>query len=337
MEIILFQLLSYFIALAANERTATILENRKKSLDKALADEKALQDALVSAKPLRDEIGRTCDELVRTRARLGLSANEEALWQLLADDVFRADIAEWFMAGGIEEGAPVKKRIITQMEARLHAAGASADLIASLEDQYFDELDRAFFENPVLARWRHQLSLEYLRAQVTELRRLAEEAAGLYSPEKQQAALDRYCEKALAAWDIIDLSNLPERDIDITTQTLLLRQLYMPLRIEVEQRAGSSYSEAALARIEEDRDARRRREAGHLPAGDKRRKRRRRTSVGERLAAARCLVVLGDPGGGKTTMLRWMATAYLLRYRNDEAFDQFPDARPCPAGAGYRS
>jgi hypothetical protein len=38
---------------------------------------------------------------------------------------------------------------------------------------------------------------------------------------------------ALSNWDIIDLSNLPEVDVHLATQKLLLRQLYMPFRIEI--------------------------------------------------------------------------------------------------------
>jgi methylthioribose-1-phosphate isomerase len=46
------------------------------------------------------------------------------------------------------------------------------------------------------------LSLDYLREQVVGLRQKAEQATGIYAEAKQQAALDRYCEKALAAFDV---------------------------------------------------------------------------------------------------------------------------------------
>src|SRR5262249_12779429 len=58
---------------------------------------------------------------------------------------------------------------------------------------------------------------------------------------------------------------------------------------------------------------------------------RDRTSVGERLAMAKHLVVLGDPGAGKTTLTRWIATAYLLRLKSETEWKDLPDIQTLPA------
>jgi len=100
------------------------------------------------------------------------------------------------------------------------------------------------------------------------VRQRADEAAGEYSPDRQKTAFERYLEKSLAAWDIIDLSNLPEGDIHIATQKLLLRQLYMPLRITVEPADRGRGDDSVLAKLEEQREVRRHREAGHFLAGE---------------------------------------------------------------------
>jgi predicted NACHT family NTPase len=42
------------------------------------------------------------------------------------------------------------------------------------------------------------------------------------------------------------------------------------------------------------------------------------------------LVILGDPGCGKTTLLRWLATAYLMRRTNDPDFAKLPDSASLP-------
>jgi hypothetical protein len=223
-DIIIGAILSYFIGLAANLRTDAILGHRKR-LQAQLEREDDLQKALASTRPIREELRLACAELLQNRSQLGLAPQEESLWGLLSDDAFQADVTEWLMAGGIDEGAPVKARLLDRIEAALTQAGASPEQIASIRSSYFDSLDKAIFAHPILAQWRHQLSLNYLRDQVAALRQRADEAAGKYSAEKQEAALDHYVEKSLAAWDIIDLSNLPEGDIHIATQKLLLRQL----------------------------------------------------------------------------------------------------------------
>jgi len=324
-------LLNFLISLAANGVTSAALLARRKKLDESLADEETLQKALISQRPLHEEVQLTCVELARNRDKLGVSRDEEPLWSLLSDDIFQNDLVEWLMAGGIEEGKAVKARLIESMTAALSRSGAPSERIEFLRTQYFEALDRAVFSNPILVAWRHQLSLDYLREQVALLRRMAEEAAGVYSQQKRQAALESYCEKALKAWDIIDLSNLPEGDIHMATQELLLRQLYMPLRINVEDPREGASDKGALAQVEESRNARRLWEAGRRwlggpPPADA----KERFSIGQRLGVARRLVVLGDPGGGKTTMARWMATVYLLRYRGDVTWRQVPDAETLP-------
>ncbi|MBI3492643.1 MAG: HEAT repeat domain-containing protein [Acidobacteria bacterium] len=331
-ELLLTNLLGYLLNLAAGERSAALAATREQKLREALQKDEALRKALASTHSIRAELGAACAELVRDRAQLGVPPYEEPLWQLLSDEVFQADLAEWLMAGAIEEGNAVKRRILQTMETALAKGGASQEQITFLKTRYFEAVDKVVFAHPALAHWRHQLSLDYLREQVAGLRQRADEAVGVYSPEKQASALNTYCDKALAAWDIIDLSNLPEGDVQIATQQLLLRQLYMPLRIEVGPTKRGEGDDTALARLEEQRETRRHREAGHLLSDEPDRSNRTkpRSPVGERLGASRRLVVLGDPGGGKTTMLRWMATVYLLRHKGDAAFSQVPDTDTLP-------
>ncbi len=135
----------------------------------------------------------------------------------------------------------------------------------------------------------------------------------------------RYRELALLACDIIDLANLPE-DRHVATRQLELRRLYVPLRIRVEAAAQSDTGDDQLEAIERRREARRRSSTPWTQEDNI-----GRVSIGDRLAKAKRLVVLGDPGAGKSTIIRWLATAYLLRLKNDPDWKDLPDVATLPA------
>lgn len=133
----------------------------------------------------------------------------------------------------------------------------------------------------------------------------------------------RYRSLALKACDIVDLANLPEDDRHLASRELELRRLYVALRLEV--RADDEVGEQTLLALEAQR---------HTGWGGKRQGRggeEKLVSLGERLGAARRLVVLGDPGAGKSTLLRWLATAYLLRLQADPDWQALPDIASLPA------
>jgi tetratricopeptide (TPR) repeat protein len=326
-------LVGFIIGLAANATTDAIQTERDRKLRQSLSELGAVRKALDAVRSTKEEVSRACVELARNSHRVGITPQEEPLWRLLNDEIFQCDLAEWFAAGGIEEGNAVKTRLIERMTEALSTLGVSDERIKFLETQYFETIDRAIFSHPVLANWRHHLSLNYLRDQVAFLRKQAAEAAGVYPPEKRKHALATYCERALAQWDIIDLSNLPEGDVAMATQRFLLRRLYMPLRLTVEiSREEGGRDDDSFSVLESGRRIRRFHEAGWVSRRESvPEKLKDRSPVGQRLGNARRLVVLGDPGGGKTTMMRWMATAFLLRCRKDGDLDKFPDVKTLPS------
>jgi len=146
----------------------------------------------------------------------------------------------------------------------------------------------------------------------------AESAEGVvrYDAEK------RYRQLALESCDIIDLANLPEGDRDIATRKLELRRLYVPLRVRVQLPVDGGLSEERLRGLEKQREEQRR----GLPEPEA----EARFPIGERLKRARRLVVLGDPGAGKSTLIRWLATAYLLRLKQDVDWKDLPDIKTLP-------
>ena len=305
-------------------------------LKKAFADTEKLSRALASKRTLRDELGSACIALAQNKDKLGVKPAEKPLWELLSNESFQDALCQWIMGGATPEGNTTKAALLTHIRHALAGRPLPEQQLEFLQNEFFAQLEKAIFSNDILANWRHQLSLTYIHEQVLITRQRADEAVGIFPPEKQKEALDRYCEQALKAWDIIDLNNLPENDVDIATQNLLMRQLYMPLRIRVEKSEGVEDADAALAKLEAQRDTRRRSEAGHTTGGraaafnESDESANSKAGIGELLQITQHLVVLGDPGGGKTTMLRWLATAMLLRYRNDPALGHLPDVETLP-------
>jgi HEAT repeat protein len=131
-----------------------------------------------------------------------------------------------------------------------------------------------------------------------------------------------YCDLVLRLHDIIDLANLPVADRNLVTRELLLRNLYVALRVGME-----AASESSNLHETQDIDKAERRSAF---SKQKNLGATKRWSVGERLAKARKLVVLGDPGAGKSTLLRWIATAYCLRFNAHPDWQQLPDVADLP-------
>lgn len=178
--------------------------------------------------------------------------------------------------------------------------------------------------------WQDKIRAE--RELIEALRKYYPLPTGLQPGSLTDDAERRYRELALASCDIIDLANLPENDRHVATRQLELRRLYVALRVRVEIASGVEAETAQIEAIEKRRDSLR----GRFSAISGKRittvdeDPRKRIPIGHRLAAARRLVVLGDQGSGKTTLIRWIATAYLLRLKEDSDLRALPDVSTLP-------
>lgn len=134
----------------------------------------------------------------------------------------------------------------------------------------------------------------------------------------------RYRALALKNCDIVDLANLPEDDRHLASKELELRRLYVALRLKLEIQSSDEISDETLRALEQRR---------LTPWGggtSEEHGSQNLVSLGERLQAARQLVVLGDPGAGKSTLLRWLATAFLLRLQQSPDWQDLPDIASLP-------
>ena len=145
------------------------------------------------------------------------------------------------------------------------------------------------------------------------------------SNSRIEFAVSRYRELLLESCDIIDLANLPEQDRHLVHRQLELRRLYLPLRARVDIPAREDDVDKALEQLEQRRAATWHRREVWDDGEDQ-----RRVAVGDCLTTNHRLVVLGDPGAGKTTLTRWIATAYLLRLKADPDWQDMPDIKTLP-------
>jgi hypothetical protein len=323
--------LSYLISLAAGFRTGALLEKEAKKQQQALAKIANTEQLQVfkNTHALAGELQHISYQIVKQfKDELEISDQDEQLLNLFTDYDFLFGIAQWLVMWDIEEGIKAQQVLEIRLIAVLKQSGASPEYIDRIKKTYFALATREISRNPVLAHWRHQLSLNALHQKTDQLLQLAVEQAGHYSREQRQQAFDHYRQLTLESCDILDLAGLPEDDRHLATQKFILRQFYVPLRLNVEMPRDAKINLAQLEHLETRREKQRLYAAGRLtnakPETDL------KVSVGERLTAAQRLVVLGDPGAGKTTLLRWLVTAYLLKMKADPELAELPDVATLP-------
>ncbi len=225
-------------------------------------------------------------------------------------------------------GTPWARRVVS---AARHYSGVRVFVVqmeeeADIEAVSFDEVVARFWQDPAKA---------ILDLQAALRRYYPSDEAGVRL-QRGTTAEQHYRELLLKSCDIIDVANLPAQDRHIAHRQLELRRLYVPLHAWVEAEIGEESDEARWDAMEKRRIARMRgrseedRQAKGVINEYAPRQDRQRAPIGERLAHARRLVVLGDPGAGKTTLTRWIATAYLLRLNRDPDWSNLPDVMTLP-------
>ncbi len=130
-----------------------------------------------------------------------------------------------------------------------------------------------------------------------KLKYLAPPLAGPDSAELSKAAVARYCQWVAEECGFIQLDGLPA-DTDLSATRMKLERLFVPLKIVT--------TEIKIVRGE-------RKETEHIGP------------LAEHLGPHPHLALVAKPGGGKSTLLKRLATAYAIPARRIEASDELPD------------
>lgn len=359
METLLGYILSYLIGLAAGISNDAISERRRKNLMAKIGKNPSVLRSIQDRKSLIDQMRLVGVEVAHLKTNN--SQIEQHLVYLLTDDVFQNDVVRWLTSWIPEEKKKAEYVMSGKIEKALVIGGAGDREVEQFRTGYFDYIEKVVFSDPVLSNWRLSLALNTaferldelegtIRVEETETRIKIEEqhaetrqrvedivAQSAYfqvkqfTKEQRSQALKRYQDLLLEFCDIIDLANLGEIDRHIASRKLELRRLYVPLHIQIEVAAGNESNLYDLGNIRNRGDKDNVKNFKNLKffnvAGNLN---KHRISIGERLAKSGRLVLLGDPGAGKTTLIRWIATAYLLRLQQSQAFKDLPDIKTLP-------
>lgn len=317
-------LLPYLINLATSFRADAILKSQQDQATTELLRAKNLKDVELfhSMDAFTAELIAVSDSVIQqTKDTLKLDEKRAPLLRLFEDYKFLNELAKWLVLGQQGEGEQIRKSLETRMIATLRGCGTKPELVTEFQKTFFALIERDLARNPTLAHWRQEASLKALHGKVDTVLEIIDKR---FTPEQLQHALIRYRDLTLKFCDILDLAGLPEDDRHLATQKFVLRNFYVPLRVRVEPRA---LTEEDLIKLELRRESERLQAAGR-EKGE--RENLDRVAVGKRLQQNSHFVVLGDPGAGKTTLIRWLVTAYLLKMKQDVDFAQLPDVKTLP-------
>ena len=112
----------------------------------------------------------------------------------------------------------------------------------------------------------------------------------------------KYYDTMLNIYDLVNLEILPERYHFYQENQFELRRLYIPLHVWLETN-GIKESKKGQYLLQDESNT------GDSKGSDRNVDKKRRVTVTMQLGQSRKIIILGDPGSGKSTLIHWIATA----------------------------
>lgn len=177
-------LLTFLLSFEGSLRANAVSESRQRKLQ-AEADEKAkLLTAFGNARSLRDAIKAIATDVARLKVQIGMAPQEGPLFQLLLDETFQEDLANWLSASDPAQDSRLGSIVLERMACALESGGAAPAEIQRFREEYIGRFQTELFRNTTLAQWRLDLRVASLQTQIA-----SESAATRAIVREQSAAL----------------------------------------------------------------------------------------------------------------------------------------------------
>jgi|GEM_PF-2890655 len=133
-------------------------------------------------------------------------------------------------------------------------------------------------------------------------------------------SIELYADLLLRSCDVLDLGALPNRYQNLDSNQLTLRNLYIPLRFSISMNSRKK-TEGKIA----DLDSNNATEVGGTGSTSQ-----SEQCIGKILESNKRIIILGNPGSGKSTLTRWLTSALLLKKKGNLDEKSFPDFESLP-------
>jgi len=149
-------LLAYLVSYAASATHGAEDRDRLAEAERLLKERRAEFEAAWLARPIRDRLRQIGPQVAAIRQRIGATERETALLELLLDETFQDELADWLEQLEPERIERARAAVESRMAEVLREAGAGEERLLWFHDQYFTLIGNLVLQDPILAHWRQE-------------------------------------------------------------------------------------------------------------------------------------------------------------------------------------